>query len=204
MAHCHCLLFLYNTTIEEDDGKCVVVFFFLNTKKTKHTRKQQKKKPRERRELTFKLLLCLLTFGPHFYPFISSTFSSHLFSSQAKEKKRKEKMNHREEKECRERRELSFKLPLYPFSFGSCFCFPSFAFLFQTLSLGIFFFSSKRKEKKTKKKKFIKKKKNVDNRGSFPSSSCYAFSFLVLTSTLLFQTFFPKIFFFSSRRKKNP
>jgi len=42
-------------------------------------------------ELTFKLALCLFTFGSCFYPYVSNAFSWQFFSSQAKEKK-----NHRE------------------------------------------------------------------------------------------------------------
>jgi hypothetical protein len=54
------------------------------------------------------------------------------------------KKNHREEKKCKEGRELSFKLSFCPFTS---------ALLFQTLSPDIFFFSSRRKEKKTPTKK---------------------------------------------------
>jgi len=65
----------------------------------------------------------------------------------------KRKETHRDEKKCREGKELSFKLPLFPLTFGSCFCPPTFALLFQMLFLGIFFFSSIRKLKKTQRKK---------------------------------------------------
>jgi hypothetical protein len=76
------------------------------------------------------------------------------FSSQVEEKKiNQRKKNHREKKKCKEGRELSFKLPFYPLFFGSHFCLPTFALLFQTLSLDMFLFSSRKKEKKTKKKK---------------------------------------------------
>jgi hypothetical protein len=70
---------------------------------------------------------------------------------QTKEKKTHiEKKNHREEEKCIERRELIFKLPLYLFTFNSCFYPLAFALSFQVLSPSIFFFSSKRK--KTQKK----------------------------------------------------
>jgi hypothetical protein len=76
-----------------------------------------------------------------FLPFYFKHFLLAFFSSQAaKEKKR----NHRDEKKCREGKELSFKLS---------FCPPTFALLFQTLFLGIFFFSNIRKLKKTQRKK---------------------------------------------------
>jgi hypothetical protein len=61
---------------------------------------------------------------------------------------------------------LAFALPLCPLTFGSRFYPPTFALLFQTLSLGIFFFSSRKKEKK-KKKKIIDKKKMQRGEGAF-------------------------------------
>jgi hypothetical protein len=42
-------------------------------KKKKNHREE--KKFREEKELSFKLPLCLLTFGSHFYPFVSNSFS---------------------------------------------------------------------------------------------------------------------------------
>jgi hypothetical protein len=44
---------------------------------------------------------------------------------------------------------LAFALPLCLLTFNSCFCFPTFALLFQTLYFGIFFFSSRKKENKS-------------------------------------------------------
>jgi len=74
-------------------------------------------------------------------------------SFQVEEKKNtKKKKNHRKRNICRERKELTFKLSLCPLTFGSCFYFPTFAFLFQMFSPSIFFFSNRRK-KNTKKKK---------------------------------------------------
>jgi hypothetical protein len=154
---CHPLLG-YNNTIEKDDDTVpssfsllqhhhrrrqrhtAIVFFFSNTNKTKHTRKQQPKKPREWRELTFKLSLCLLTFGSRFYLFVSNTFSWHLLLLKQKEKKKNIEMKKNVEK--------GGSLPS-----SSCSAFsllaPASTFLFQTLSPGIVFFSSRRKKKKT-------------------------------------------------------
>jgi len=82
------------------------------------------------------------------------------FSSRRKEKKRKEKKNDKEEKKCREGKEVTFKLLLYPFIFSSYFCLLASALSFQAFSPDIFFFSNRRKKKKnTKKKKHREKKK---------------------------------------------
>jgi len=142
----------------------------------------------------------------HFCTSISSVFSWHLFIFKQKKKKTQRKKSHRKEKKCEKGRELTFKLSLYPLSFGSHTCPPTFALPFQMLSPCIFFFSNKTKEKKHIKIKTIKKKKNAEKGGSLPSSSCFAFSFLAPASTLLFQTLFLNIFFFSNKRegkKKN-
>jgi hypothetical protein len=59
---------------------------------TKHTKKQQKK-PKERKELTFKFPLCLVTFGSA-STLLFQTFSPSIFfffSIKRKEKKNKEK-----------------------------------------------------------------------------------------------------------------
>jgi len=140
-----------------------IVFFFSNIEKTKHTEKQQKK-PKERKELTFKLSLCPLTFGscvcPPIFAFLFQVLSLGIFLfSSRRGKKNIKKKNQKEENICREGKELTFKLLLYPFTFGSCFCLPTFALLFQVFSHGIFFFSSRRKKKHTKKRKTIEKKK---------------------------------------------
>jgi len=68
------------------------IFFFSNKKKEKENHREEKK-CREGRELTFKLSLCLLTFGSCFWPpistlFISSAFSSTFSSFQVEEKKK--------------------------------------------------------------------------------------------------------------------
>jgi len=109
--------------------------------------KTHKKKPRKKKEPTFKFQLCPLIFGSRFYPFVSNAFSWHLLLFKQKKRKKKEKKNHRKEKKCKEGRELSFKLPFYPFIFGSRFCPPTVVLLFQTFSPRIFFFSSTKKEK---------------------------------------------------------
>jgi hypothetical protein len=141
------------------------IFFFSSRRKKKHTQKKnhrEEKICREGRELTFKLSLCLFTFGSRFCPFTFAlpfqVFSPGIlfFFSKRKEKKnhreektcRKEKKNHREEKICKEGRELTFKLLLYPFIFGFCFC-P----LASTLSFQAFSFSQTEEEKNTKKRK---------------------------------------------------
>jgi flagellar biosynthesis component FlhA len=54
--------------------------------------------------------------------------------------------------------------------------------LFQLLSPSIFFFSNRRKEEKNKEKKTVEKKRNAKKGRSFPSSLCFAFSFLALVS----------------------
>jgi hypothetical protein len=65
--------------------------------------------------------------------------------------------------------------------------------LFQTLSLNIFLFSSKRKTKKT-----IEKKRNVEKRGSFPSSSHSTLSFLAFIFALSLLPFYFKRFLLAS------
>jgi len=86
---------------------------------------------------------------------------------------------------------------------------PTFAFLFQTLSPGIFFFSRRRKEKTT-----IEEKKNAEKGGSFLSRSCSALSFLApflpfrfcpfVSNTFSWHLFlFKRKKFFKKQRKKN-
>jgi len=130
------------------------------------------------------------------------------FSSfQAKEKKTQRKKNHREEKICREGKELTFKLPLYPLTFGSCFCPLAFALPFQTFFLGIFFFSSRRKDKKHKEKKNRRKEKKCRERRELTFKlSLYPLifgsCFYPLAFALSFQVLSPNIFFFSNRNKE--
>jgi hypothetical protein len=91
MAHCHHLLHLYNNTIEKDDDN-VASSSSSQTQRRQNTQENNKKKPREGRELTFKLLLCPLTFGSHFCPptiahlFQTLSFGIFLFSSRKKTK----------------------------------------------------------------------------------------------------------------------
>jgi preprotein translocase subunit YajC len=128
-----------------------------------------------RRELTFKLPLYPLIFGSYFYPltfalpFQVLSLGIFFFSSKRKEKKTTKK---KKKYICREGRELTFKLSLYPHIFDSCSCPPTFALLFQAFSPDIFFFSNIRK-KNTKKKKTIEKKIHVEKGGSLPFFSCF-------------------------------
>jgi hypothetical protein len=208
---CHCL-FHWNTTTRRQ-WHIAFVFFFSNIKKTKHTKKLQQKKQGEGRELTFKLPLCPLTFGSHFCPLTFAlsfqVFFPNIFFFSSKKKKKK----HRTENKCKERKELTFKLLLYLLTFDSRFYPPTFAFLFQTFSLGIFFFSSRRKKKHThthKEKKNHRKKKNAKKGGRLPLSSHFALSFLALASILLLLPFRFKHFLLASsssqtkeKKKKN-
>jgi hypothetical protein len=66
-------------------------FSQVEAKKNKGKNHREEIFCREQKELTFKLLLCLLTFGSCFCLFVSSAFSLASFSSQAKEKKEKHK-----------------------------------------------------------------------------------------------------------------
>jgi hypothetical protein len=85
---------------------CLLLLLKHKEDKTQ-TKKRITKKLIEGRELTFKLLLFPLTFGAHFHPSISNTFSWHLLLF--KEKKLiNYKKNHKEEKKCKKRREFSF------------------------------------------------------------------------------------------------
>jgi hypothetical protein len=111
-------------------------------------------------------------------------------------------------KKPKRRRELTFKLLLYPITFGSCFCPPAFALSFQVLSLGIFFFSrGKKKHTHTKKKKCHREEK-ICREGrelTFKFSLClftFGSHFCPLAFALPFKVFSPVIFFFLSRKKK--
>jgi len=72
-------------------------------------------------------------------------------SSQTQRRKKTQKKNNKknQEKKPRKGKELTFKLLLYLFTFGSRFWPLVFALPFQVLYLGIFFFSNKRKKKHT-------------------------------------------------------
>jgi preprotein translocase subunit YajC len=113
------------------------------------------------------------------------------FFSNIRKKKTQRKKNHIEEKKCKEGRELTFKLPLYPLIFGSWLCLLVSAFLFQTFSFSIFFFSNKRKRKKKhREEKKCRKGKELTFKLSLwllIFGSC----FCPPTFALSFQTFFP-------------
>jgi hypothetical protein len=66
-------------------------FSSSQTQRRQNTKENNKKKPREGKELTFKLPFYLFTFGFRFYPFVSNTFSWHLFLLEQKKKKIKKK-----------------------------------------------------------------------------------------------------------------
>ncbi len=135
--------------------------------------KNKEKKCREGRELSFKLLLCPLTFGFHFLPFASAllfqTFSPNIFffSSKRKEKK-KQKKYQREEKNAKKGGNLpsSSRFAFSLLALASSLLF--LPFRFKHFLLGIFFFSSRRKERKTQRKKIIEKKKNAKKGRSLP------------------------------------
>jgi hypothetical protein len=132
----------------------LVSFSFQVVRKKKHKEKKthrEEKTCKEGKELTFKLLLCPLTFDSrvcflvlhfHFKCFIMTSF---FYQVEGKKKTTEKK------KYAKKRRELTFKLLFCPFTYGSRFCLLTFALLFQELSLSIFFFSSKKKKQRKKK-----------------------------------------------------
>ncbi len=148
MATSYHRLFHCNITTSKDDGTLPSSSSY-QTQNTQNTQKNnKKKKPRKGRELTFKLSLCPFIFGSHFYLSVSNVFSWHLLLLKQEKQKNKEK-NHREEKKCKEERELSFKLLLCPFTFGSRF----YPFVSNTFSWHLLLFKHKKKKKKQRKKK---------------------------------------------------
>jgi hypothetical protein len=175
------------------------IFFFSSRRKKKH----KEKKSKEKKELSFKLSFCPLTFGSHFCPPTSTllfqTFSPGIFFFSRKTQR---KRNLKKENKCREGKEISFKLSLYPLIFGSRFCPLTSSLLFQTFFHGIFFFSSKKKnkeenhreEKKCKEGRELRERKEL----TFKLSLCpltfgfcfyphvYAFSFQALSPWHLF------------------
>ncbi len=157
VTSCHHLLCCNNTT-EEDNNTLpsssslqhhhrkrrqhiVVIFFFSNTKKTKHTRKQPKKNQKKGGSLPssshFTLSLLAPAFALPLLPFCFKHFLLTSFSSQVEEKEKKPQNFFFK---CKEGNELSFKLLLYPFTFGSHLYPPISTPLFQTLSPDILFF----------------------------------------------------------------
>jgi hypothetical protein len=177
---------------------------FQVVKKKNHKEKKNHRKEKtckEGKELTFKFLLCPLTFDSRFcFPVLHFHFKCFILTFsfyQVEGEKKTTKKN----KYAKRRRELTFKLLFCPFTFGSHFCLLTFALLFQALSLSIFFFSNKKK-KTTQNKKPIEKKKNANKGRILLSSFRFALSFLAPTSALSFQVLSPNIFFFSNKRKK--
>ncbi len=106
---------------------------FQVVRKKKHKEKKnhrEEKTCKEGKELTFKLLLCPLTFDSrfcflvlhfHFKCFILTSYFYHVEG-----KKKTTKKN----KYANKGRELTFKLLFCPFTFGFCFCLLNFALLF--------------------------------------------------------------------------
>jgi hypothetical protein len=126
---------------------------FQVVRKKKHKGKKnhrEEKTCKERKELTFKLLLCLFTFDSHFC-FLVLHFHFKCFILTSSFYQVEGKKNHREKKNAKKKRELTFKLLFCPFTFGFRFCLLTFALLFHALSLSIFFFSSKKKTTQKKK-----------------------------------------------------
>jgi preprotein translocase subunit YajC len=79
------------------------IFFFSNKRNEKKNH-IEKKKCKERREFSFKLLLCSLTFGSRFCPPTSTLLfqilSPSIFLFFSSRRKKKLKKNHREKKKC--------------------------------------------------------------------------------------------------------
>ncbi len=119
---CHHLLFR-----QRKKGHGVVFFFFFsNTKKIKHTRKQLKKNQKKGGSLPLssRFAFSLLVLASAF-PFLHFHFMCFLLASSSfqvvRKKKTQRKKNHREEKTCKEGKELTFKLLLCPLTFDSRF-----------------------------------------------------------------------------------
>ncbi len=130
--------------------------FFLRKKTHTHTQRKKtikKKKNVKKGEsspsnsrFTLSLLVPTYAFLLLYFHFKRFLLASSSFQAKEKKKNTKEKKTINKKK-CKEGKELTFKLPLYPLIFGSYF-YPSVSTLsFQALSLGIFFFSNKRKKK---------------------------------------------------------
>jgi hypothetical protein len=117
-------------------------------KKSIEKKKYEKKKGNLPLNSRSTLSLWLSLLPSCFCTFVSSVFSRHVLLLKQKKRKKTQKKTIKKKKKCREGKELTFKLPLCPLTFGSCLCPLAFALPFQALSLGILFFSSRRKEKK--------------------------------------------------------
>ncbi len=124
---------------KRDDNTLSLCSFQTQRRINTQENKPKKNKKREGAHLQSFVLplhfwLLLLTF------LFQMLFLTFFFSIAPKKKKKKD---------CKERMELSFKLPICPLTFGSHFYPPTFALLFQTHCFRIFFFSNRRKKKKT-------------------------------------------------------
>jgi hypothetical protein len=124
-----------NTTKEKDNGTLlchhlllrqrkeshgvVFFFFFSNTKKIKHTRKQLKKNQKKGGSLPSSSRFAFSRFVFVFaFPFLHFRFMCFLLASSSfqvvRKKKHKEKNIYKEEKTCKEGKELTFKLLFCP------------------------------------------------------------------------------------------
>jgi len=163
----------------------------LKHKEDKTYKKTTKKKTKRKVGTYFEAPTLPFHFWLPLLPFYFKCFL--LASSSFQEKK-----NHREEKKCKEGRELSFKLSLCPFTLCSYFCPLTFALLFQTFYFGIFFFSSIKKEKK--RKKCIERRELTFKLALCPLT--FGSRFCPLVSTFLFQTLSPLHLFLLKQKKK--
>jgi hypothetical protein len=125
-----------NSTTKEDDSTLPSSSSF-QTQKRQNTQENNPKKIKRREGAYLQAFVLPSHFWLPLLPFYFKHFLLASSSSQAKKKKKKTK-----KKKCRKRKALSFKLPLYPLNFGSCFSLPTFALMFQMFSYSIFFFSN--------------------------------------------------------------
>jgi hypothetical protein len=167
-------------------------FFILKHKEDK-THKKTKKKTKRKEGIYFQALTLPSYFWLPLSPFCFQCFLLAPSSSQVEGKKK----NHRKEKKCRERKELSFKLLLCPLTLCFCFCPLASTLLFQTFSPGIFFFSSRRR-KKNKEKKTIEKKKLQRREGGSLQALVLPFYFWLPFLPSCFCLFTSNTFSFSS------
>jgi hypothetical protein len=109
MLSCHHLLLRH-----QKEGHNIVFFFFCSdTKKTKHTRKQQQKKPRQGRELTFKLPLCLSFLAPSStFPLLHFYFKCFLLASSYSQTKKKKNTKKKKTIEKKKYEKKGRSLPL--------------------------------------------------------------------------------------------
>ncbi len=121
---------------------------FQVVKKKKHKEKKNHKEEKtckEGKELTFKLLLCPLTFDSRFcflvlhFHFKCFILTSSFYQVEGGKKTTETK------KYAKKGRELTFKLLFCPFTFGSVFAFSLFHFYFKRFLLVSFFSQAKKK-----------------------------------------------------------